>query len=118
MEGRRPRVLVLDINPSYLSQYALLLEAGGFDPVQMLSTSFSTEARVPDIDLVALNYQPTELSAAVNLVREVEERYPKAPIVLLTAFPLPHEELRPHITTFVQRWSPEELLAALWDNLP
>ncbi|HEY1986391.1 MAG TPA: hypothetical protein VGG85_13320 [Terracidiphilus sp.] len=107
-------VLVIDDDPSHLEIYRMLLEGAGYEPetalVRFTGVDFSPAA---DVEAIILDHRVNSLSTPVELAREIHERYPRAPILLLSdVWNLP-TDVAPYVADFVRRGEPAQMLQKL-----
>ena len=119
MQSVRPKVLIVDDDPSHLEIYGLLVRQAGYDPVPAL-VRFSG-ADYPDereIQLVLLDYKLDSVKTSVEIAEEVRVQYPGAPILLLSdIYSLP-PDIAPHVAEFVRKGEPAKLMMTLKRMLP
>ncbi|MGB6692332.1 MAG: response regulator [Terracidiphilus sp.] len=107
-------VMIVDDNPVHLELYRMILEQAGFRGVPVLVSYGGMQ--LPDdesVDAVLLDYRLGPHISGYNAVLQVKERYPTAPILLLSDLYDPPTEAVPHVHAFVRKGNPEDLLAAL-----
>jgi DNA-binding NtrC family response regulator len=105
-------VLLIDDDPSQLKLYRWILERGAFDVVPALVGSSSVS--LPDseavFDVVLLDYRLSSQLTAADVAALVHERFPLAPIIVLSELPFMPEAAREFADGFVQKGEPEKLL--------
>jgi len=113
-----PKVLILDDDPSHLDIYGIMVQRAGFEPIPVL-VRFSGPDPIPDstIDLVLLDYRLNSIKTAPEIAREVQSKFPEAPIILLSDLWSPPSEVAPYITQFVRKGEPAKLMDALRSHL-
>ncbi len=108
------RVLVVDDDPSQLEIYSLLLQQAGYEPatalVKFAGLEFSSES---EVEAVILDHRVNSRRTPVELARQIHERYPRAPILLLSdVWNLP-ADVAPYVADFVRRGEPAKMLQKL-----
>jgi len=114
MQSVRPKVLIVDDDPSHLEIYGLLVRQAGFDAVPALvrfsGPDYPGEC---DIQLVLLDYKLDCVKTTVEIAEEVRSQYPTAPILLLSdVWSLPPEMI-PYVAEFVRKGEPAKLTNTL-----
>jgi DNA-binding response OmpR family regulator len=114
----RPRVLILDDDPSHLDIYGIIVQRAGFESVPVL-VRFSGPDPIPDlkIDLVLLDYRLNSVKTAPEIAKDVRSKFPEAPIILLSDLWSAPSDVAPFITQFVRKGDPAKLLEALRSHL-
>jgi DNA-binding NtrC family response regulator len=119
MQSVRPKVLIVDDDPSHLDIYGLLVRQAGYEAVPAL-VRFSGADYPPerDIHLVLLDYKLDCVKSTVEIAEEVRSQYPGAPILLLSdVWSLP-PEMAPYVAEFVRKGEPAKLTSTLKRMLP
>ncbi len=119
MQSVRPKVLIVDDDPSHLEIYGLLVQQAGYDPVPAL-VRFSG-ADYPDereIHLVLLDYKLDSEKTSVDIAEEVRAQYPAAPILLLSDIWSLPSDIAPYVAEFVRKGEPARLMSTLKRMLP
>jgi DNA-binding NtrC family response regulator len=113
---RSPRhnVLVVDDDPLHLEIYSLLLKRAGYEPatalVRFTGIDFSAE---PEVQAIILDHRLHSLKTPVELAKQINQRYPRAPILLLSdVWNLP-TDIAPYVADFVRRCEPAKMLEKL-----
>ena len=119
MASDRPKVLIVDDDPSHLEIYAMLVKEAGYDPVPALVRFSGAEFPSDhDIGLIILDYSLNSLKSSSELAEEMRGQYPAAPIILLSdVWNLP-TDIAPYVAEFVRKGEPAKLLSALSLLLP
>jgi len=119
MQSVRPKVLIVDDDPSHLEIYGLLVSRAGFDPVPALVRFSGPDYPAePEISLVLLDYKLDCAKTSVDIAGEVRGMYPDAPILLLSdVWSLP-SDIAPFVEEFVRKGEPAKLMSALKRMLP
>ena len=112
-----PRVLILDDDPTHLDIYAMLVQKGGCESIPVL-VRFAGPDPIPEagIDLVLLDYRLNSIKSAPEIARDVRERFPQAPVILLTELWSAPADVAPYISALVRKGEPAELLKAIQSN--
>lgn len=112
-------ILVVDDDLVHLRIYGWIMNAAGFRAVT--AQVVSNEVCLPEedrFDVVVLDYRLTGTLTAVEAARQIEKRYPKVPIVILSdMFEMP-DDIAPHARKFVRKGEPEKLIATISSLLP
>ncbi len=114
MQAIRPKVLIVDDDPSHLEIYGLLASQAGYDSVPVLVRFSGPEYPAEsEIQLVLLDYRLDSEKTSIDIAEELRARYPSAPILLLSdVWSLP-PEIAPYITEFVRKGEPAKLISTL-----
>ncbi|MGC1782632.1 MAG: response regulator [Acidobacteriaceae bacterium] len=115
----KPSILVVDDDPSHLRIYGWIMKAAGFHAVT--AQAMATGVCLPDedsFDAVVLDYRLTGALTAVEAAQQIQEKYPAAPIVILSdIFGMP-EDIAPYAKHFVRKGEPEKLISTICSLLP
>jgi DNA-binding NtrC family response regulator len=115
----RASILVVDDDPVHLRIYGWIMNAAGFRAVT--AQVLADEVCLPEegrFDVVVLDYRLTGTLTAVDAARQIEKRYPKVPIIILSdMFEMP-DDIAPHARKFVRKGEPEKLIATISSLLP
>ncbi len=119
MQSVRPKVLIVDDDPSHLEIYGLLVQQAGYDPVPALVRFSGADYPAErEIQLVLLDYKLDSVKTSVDIAEEVRARYPAAPILLLSdVWSLP-SDIAPYVAEFVRKGEPAKLMSTLKRMLP
>ncbi|HET9085997.1 MAG TPA: response regulator [Acidobacteriaceae bacterium] len=117
--SRNISVLVIDDDPDHLKIYGWILKAAGFHAV----TAQVTPVRVflpPEgmVDAIVLDYRLVGSVTAVDAARQARQRYPDAPIIILSDLYDMPTNIAPFARTFVHKGDPDKLIAAIRALLP
>jgi len=106
--------MIVDDNPVHLELYRMIVEQAGFRGVPVLVSYRGMQLPHDEpVDAVLLDYRLGPHISGYDAVLQVKERYPSAPILLLSdLYDLP-SEAAPHVRAFVRKGNPEELLSTL-----
>lgn len=106
-------VLLIDDDPSQLKLYRWVLERGAFEVVPALVGSTSVSLPEPEaisVDVVLLDYKLSSELTAADIAAMVRNKFPGAPIVVLSDLPFMPDAARGFADGFVQKGEPEKLL--------
>ncbi len=112
-------ILVVDDDPTHLRIYGWIMNAAGFNAVtaQVNSSQVCLPAD-ENFDVVVLDYRLTGTLTAVEAAQQVKQKYPTAPIIILSdVFGMP-EDIAPYAQRFVRKGEPEKLIATIKEMLP
>jgi len=113
VESGRTAVLIIDDDPSHLRIYGWIVEAAGYVARAALAAGDRIEFPEGPVDIAVMDYRLTPQITAVQAAEEVRERYPKAPIVVLSdVYDLP-ADMAPYAAAFVRKGEPAKLVAKL-----
>ena len=107
-------VLIVDDDPLHLQIYGMILDGAGFKGLPALVSYEGLE--FPDgetVDAVLLDYRLGPSISAVSAVQRVKERYPTAPILILSDLYDAPADTAPFVQGFVRKGDPGKLLSAL-----
>lgn len=108
-----PSVLIIDDDPTHLRIYSWIIEAAGYRALPALVTSESIDFPAQSADIVMLDYHLVGQITAVEAANQLKQRFPKAPIIVLSdAFALP-EDIAPLVQGFVRKGHPAKLVDTL-----
>jgi DNA-binding response OmpR family regulator len=115
-EGMDPKssVMIVEDNPIHLELYRMIVEQAGFRSVPVLVSYSGMQLPADEaVGAVLLDYRLGPYMSGFDAMLQLKERYPSAPILLLSdLYDLP-SEAAPHVHAFVRKGSPEDLLLAL-----
>jgi DNA-binding response OmpR family regulator len=112
--GAKASVLIVDDNPVHLELYRMIVEQAGFRGIPLLVSFGGMEFPLGDpVDAVLLDYRLGPDISGINAVKQVRERYPQVPILILSDQYDPPSDAVPYIQGFVRKGNPEDLLSAL-----
>ncbi len=115
----RPKVLIVDDDPSHLAIYGMLLQQAGYEALTA-QVNFAGADLPQDagVGLVLLDYKLQSLRTSADLAREIRDLYPAAPIVLLSDLWSLPEDVAPFVAEFVRKGQPAKLLQVAERLLP
>jgi CheY-like chemotaxis protein len=112
-------VLIIDDDPVHLQIYRFIVESVGFKglPVQVTLRGLDFPDHEP-VDAVLLDYRLAPNISAHRVALEARQRYPKAPIVVLSDMHEFPDEMAAIAQGFVRKGNPEKLLETLRNLVP
>jgi CheY-like chemotaxis protein len=110
----RPKVLVVDDDPTHIQLYSLLLEGGGCDAIPLL-VDIDGPGVFPDeeIALVLLDYRLNSVKTAEVIARELRGRFPTAPLIVLSDVTALPASMGPIADGFIRKGNPQVFLATI-----
>jgi DNA-binding NtrC family response regulator len=107
-------VLIVDDDPLHLQLYGMILERGGFTglPVLVSYAGMDFPDGVP-VHAALVDYRLGPTLSAYDAVQQVKERYPSAPILILSDMYDAPADTAPLVQGFVRKGNPEKLLLAI-----
>jgi CheY-like chemotaxis protein len=107
-------VLIIDDDPVHLQIYRFIVESVGFRglPVQVTVRGLKFPDHEP-VDAVLLDYRVAPNISARSVALEARQRYPSAPIVVLSDIHEIPDEMAAIVQGFVRNGNPEKLLETL-----
>ncbi len=109
-------ILIVDDDPLHLELYGMILEKAGFKGLPVLVSYAGME--FPDGETVhaaLVDYRLGPSLSACSAVQKVKDRYPSAPILILSDMYDAPADTAPLVQGFVHKGNPEKLLSALHD---
>lgn len=109
-----PSILVVDDDPSHLRIYGWIMQAAGFRAVA--AQAVSSGVRLPGedkFDVAILDYRLVGSVSSPEAARQILEKYPNLPIVVLSDVPFMPEDMEPYAREFVRKGEPEMLIATV-----
>ncbi len=108
----RPRVLIIDDDPSHLKLYSWILERQGFTAFTIrVGTQTPTFDDHPDVDLVVLDYSFRTGVKATDVAQHIRKRWAEMRIVVLSDMMWMPDDIAPLANGFVRKGEPEQLVA-------
>ncbi len=107
-------ILIVDDDPLHLEIYGMILERAGFRGLPVLVSYAGME--FPDgepVQAALVDYRLGPSLSACSAVQKVRERYPSAPILILSDMYDAPADTAPLVQGFVRKGNPEKLLIAL-----
>jgi DNA-binding response OmpR family regulator len=119
MASGRPKVLIVDDDPSHLEIYGLLMQQAGYEAVPALVKFAGVDIpRDDQIGLVLLDYKLHSLRTSADFAQDIRTLLPGAPIVLLSDLWSLPADIAPFVTEFVRKGQPAKLLQVVSRLLP
>jgi ActR/RegA family two-component response regulator len=112
------RILIVDDDPAHLKLYSWILDRGGFVPVSLLVSG--PELKIPpedSIQLAVVDYRLGNNWTAVKVIEKLRQSYADMPVILLSDFAWLPEDAAPHVSAFVRKGEPQELLDTITKTL-
>jgi CheY-like chemotaxis protein len=104
-------ILLVDDDSQHLKLYSLVLKKAGFRPITTLvgSTSLSLHDEIPA--LILLDYRLNSSLNACQVAELLRQRFPHAPIVVLSSHDKLPEDMRGLAEAFLHKDDPQDLVA-------
>ncbi|HVU44888.1 MAG TPA: response regulator [Terracidiphilus sp.] len=119
MTTDRPKVLIVDDDPSHLEIYGMLLERAGYEALKsQVNFAGADLPQNAGVGLVLLDYKLQSLRTSAEFAREIRDLYPAAPIVLLSDLWSLPQDVAPFVVEFVRKGQPAKLLEVVGRLLP
>lgn len=113
-----PTILIIDDDAQHLKIYSWILEREGYRCRTALVEDNSVHLPTNEsIDLVLLDYRLKGSITAVDIAKTLREKFPSAPIFILSELPWMSEDIRPHAAGFISKGDPKHLIETLADFL-
>lgn len=114
--NRQTSILLIDDDPAHLQIYQMIVETAGFRGLPALVSTRGVEfPQDEQIDGVLLDYRLAPNISACDVAGQVRQRYPSAPIVLLSdVYDVP-ADIAHLVQGFVRKGNPALLLSTLRD---
>jgi DNA-binding NtrC family response regulator len=110
---RRTSVLMIDDDPAHLRIYGWIIAAAGYEALPALVTADRIDFPDAEADLVVMDYRLTAQLTAVQAAQMATERFPHAPIIVLSdLYELP-ADVQPFAAAFVRKGEPARLVELL-----
>jgi DNA-binding response OmpR family regulator len=107
-------ILIVDDNPVHLELYRMIVEQAGYRGLPVLVSYNGMQfPHAEPVDAILLDYRLGPHMSCFNAVKQVRERYPSVPILILTDLYDPPSDTAPFVQAFVRKGNPEDLLLAL-----
>jgi len=113
-DPERKRILIVDDDPSHLEIYGMIVDRAGYFPVPLL-VRFAGPEPLPEelVDAILLDYTLYSVKTSPEIAQHLNEKYPLAPILVLSDLWNMPEDIQPYASDFVRKGEPEKLLNAL-----
>lgn len=109
----RTSVLILDDDPTHLRIYGWIVDAAGYLSKPALVTADRIDFPDGPVHLALMDYRLTGQITAVQAAEAIRQRFPEAPIIVLSdLYDLP-EDIAPYAKAFVRKGEPAKLVAML-----
>jgi DNA-binding NtrC family response regulator len=111
-------ILIVDDDPLHITLYNWMVRKEGFNPLGALVQSTEVEwPELEQVDLVLLDYRLNSALTAPKVATMVKERYPGAPIIVLSEMPWLPDDMREHADSFVRKGEPAQLMKTITEAL-
>ena len=112
--NRQVSILLMDDDPAHLQIYRMIMETAGFRGLPLLVSTRGLEFPENEtIDAVLLDYRLAPNISATDVAKRVKQKYPSAPIVLLSDVYDAPADIAPLVQGFVRKGNPALLLTTL-----
>jgi DNA-binding NtrC family response regulator len=106
-------ILIIDDDPVHLQIYRLVVESAGFRGLPVLVSVRGMNLPEDEVHAVLLDHRLAPNISARDIALTVKERYPAAPILILSDMLEAPPETAPYVHAFVPKGNPELLLGTL-----
>jgi CheY-like chemotaxis protein len=114
-----PNILIVDDDPLHLQLYGMIVEKAGLRGVPVLVAYGGLKfPEGEQVDAVLMDYRLGPYMTAEAAAKQIKERFPAAPVLLLSDLYDAPADTAPYVHGFVRKGSPEKLLAALRELVP
>lgn len=103
-------VLIIDDDPSHLRIYGWIVQAAGYRSIPALVTRDHIDLPEGAVDLVLMDYHLNGRMEAIEVAELVRERFPGAPIFVLSDALMLPEDVAPAVDGFVRKGDPAKLV--------
>ena len=107
---QKPAVLIIDDDPSHLRIYGWIVQHAGFESLTTLATVGDLVLPCAQVDLMLLDYHLAGNIKATSVAKLVRERYPGAPILVLSDAMMMPDDIGPHVDGFIRKGDPARLV--------
>lgn len=114
---QKPAVLIIDDDPSHLRIYGWIVQHAGFESLTTLATAADLVLPSTHVDLVLLDYHLAGGIKATSVATLVRERYPSAPILVLSDAIVMPDDIGPHVDGFIRKGDPARLVETVTRQL-
>jgi DNA-binding NtrC family response regulator len=112
MDGKTS-VLIIDDDPAHLRIYGWIVAAAGYEALPALVTANRIDFPDAVADVIVMDYRLSDQLTAVQAAQLTQQRYPGAPIIVLSdVYDLP-EDIAPYARAFVRKGEPAKLVDTL-----
>jgi DNA-binding NtrC family response regulator len=112
--NEKTSILIVDDDPLHLQIYRMIVETAGFRGLPVLvSYSGMDFPNGEPVHAALVDYRLGPHLTAYNAVKQVKERYPAIPIVILSDLYDAPADTAPLVQGFVRKGNPEQLLSTL-----
>ena len=105
--------MFVDDDPQHLKLYQWVIERGPFTVLPLLVGNGKWELPEERPDIVALDYRLKGPYTAVEIAKQLRDKYPKTPIVVLSELEWIPDDVTPYSVAFVSKGEPQLLLSTL-----
>lgn len=107
----RPRILIIDDEPSHLKLYSWILEREGFAPTTVLVERTGLELPGDQrFDLVLLDYRFSSSITAIEVAHNIRKHWPGMRIVILSDMMWMPDDIAHLVDDFVRKGEPQQLI--------
>ncbi len=114
MPVQEPTILIVDDDRLHLKLYTWILQAEGYKCesalVQSTSVDLPSEAA---IDLVLLDYRLSSSLTPVDVIQQLRQQFPAAPVVILSEMQWMPDDVKNHAHAFVNKGDPKGLVETI-----
>jgi DNA-binding response OmpR family regulator len=112
--ARMPKILIIDDDRLHLKIYTWILQRQSYECKTALVGSASVELPSDDvIDLVLLDYRLSSTLNALDVIRQIRNTFTTTPIVILSEMEWMPDDVRGHVSAFVYKGDPNQLLQTI-----
>lgn len=112
MDGKAS-VLIIDDDPAHLRIYGWIVAAAGYQALSALVTANRIDFPDAVADVIVMDYRLSDQLTAVEAAEMARQRYPGAPIIVLSdVYDLP-ADIAPYARAFVRKGEPAKLVDTL-----
>ena len=110
--SHRPKVLIVDDDPSHLKLYSWILEGQGFIPFPTLvGVEAPSFAEHPIVDLAVIDYTYRTGVKATEVAEQIRKCWPDMCIIVLSDMMWMPDDIAHLANGFVRKGEPEQLIA-------
>lgn len=112
--NEKASILIVDDDPLHLQLYRMIVESAGFKGLPVLVSYRGMDfPNGESVDAALMDYRLGPHLTACNAVKQVKERYPSIPILILSDMHDAPADTAPLVQGFVRKGNPEKLLSKL-----